>query len=197
MTADFRGGDSRDIWQADGSAAGRPTADEVRTRVEQLTRATRRRNFGAFAVSAVVLACCVWWFLWLDDPLARIGSILIVVGVGTIVFQVRANQISERTAVLRASRMGETTSVDFLRADLERQRDFHRGRQLWTRLLLFAPGALVFFAGFARAHPEVAGTIRLVACAAVILLLAAVPVNLWLAHGYQRQIDQLNQFIKE
>jgi hypothetical protein len=24
-----------------------------------------------------------------------------------------------------------------------------------------------------------------------------VPVNLWLANGYQRQIDQLNRFLKE
>lgn len=197
MTADTRPIDPRDIWQADGTGAGRLSPGELRARIDRLARTTRRRNYGALVVCAIVLAICVWLFLWIGEPLARIGALLIVVGIGTIVFQVRANQGSEQAAVRRASQMGETASVEFYRADLERQRDFHSGRRLWTRLLLFAPGPLIFFAGFARAHPEVAGTIRLEAIAAVALLIAAVPLNLWLAHGYQRQLDQLNLLLKD
>jgi hypothetical protein len=197
MTAEVYPDDPRSLWQADGSGAGRLSASELRARVQRLARTTRRRNYAALVVCGVVLAVCVWWFLWIDDPLARVGSVLTAVGVGTIVFQVRANQMSEQAAVRRASQMGETASVEFYRADLERQRDFHRGRWLWPRLLLLAPGPQILFVGFARAHPEVAATIRLEALAAAILLLAAVPVNLWLAHGYQRQLDQLNRFLKE
>lgn len=191
MTADTRPTDPRDIWQADGTGAGRLSPGELRARINRLARTTRCRNYGAFVVCAIVLAICVWLFLWIADPLARIGVLLIVVGIGTIVFQVRANEVNEQAAVRGASQMGGTASVDFLRADLERQRDFHRGRRLWTRLLLFAPGPQFFFVGFARAHPEVAGTIRVEAIAAVVLLLAAVPLNLWLARGYQRQLDEL------
>jgi hypothetical protein len=197
MTADAYPEDPRSLWQADGSGAGRPSTEELRARVQQLARITRRRNYGALIVCAIVLAVCVWWFLWIDDPIARIGSILTAAGIATIVFQVRANQRSEQAAARRASRMGETASVEFYRADLERQRDFHRGPWLWTRLLLLVPGPQMFFVGFARAHPEVAATIRLEAIAAAMLLVAAVPVNLWLANGYQRQIDQLNRFLKE
>jgi hypothetical protein len=197
MTTDTRQTDPRDIWQTDEAGAVRLSAGELRARIERLARTARRRNYGAFVVCAIVLAICVWLFMWIDDPLARIGALLIVVGTGTIVFQVRANQLNEQAAVRRASQMGGTASVDFLRADLERQRDFHRGRRLWTRLLLFAPGPQIFFVGFARAHPEVAGTIRLEAIAAVILLLAAVPANLWLARGYQRQLDELDRLQKE
>jgi hypothetical protein len=197
MTTDTRPPDAREIWQTDADGALRLTADELRARIDRLARTTRRRNYGAFVVCAIVLAICVWLFMWIADPLARIGAVLIVVGTGTIVFQVRANQVSEQAAVRRTAQMGETASVDFLRADLERQRDFHRGRRLWTRLLLFAPGPQIFFVGFARAHPEVAGTIRLEAIAAVMLLLAAVPANLWLARGYQRQLDELDRLQEE
>jgi hypothetical protein len=197
MTADAYPDDPRSLWQADGSGAGRLPAAELRTRIERLARITRRRNYGALIVCAIVLAVCVWWFLWIDNPIARIGSILTAIGIATIVFQVRANQLGEQMEARRASRMGETASVDFHRAELERQRDFHWGPWLWTRLLLLVPGPQMFFIGFARAHPEVAATIRLEAIAAAVFLVAAVPVNLWLANGYQRQIDQLNRFLKE
>ncbi len=197
MTTDAGQTDPRDIWQAHPADAFRISAGELQARVERLRRRTRRRNSIGLVVSGIVLAGCVWWLVQIADPLARVGAMLTMVGVGVMAFQLRASQGGERAAARRTALMGGTASADFYRGELERQRDFHRGRRFWTRLLLFAPGPVVFFAGFARAHPEVAGTIRLEALAFLLLVIAAVPLNLRLARGYQRQLDELDRLQKE
>ena len=89
------------------------------------------------------------------------------------------------------------TTLAFHREELARQRDFHRGWRLWTRLLLLVPGPQLFFLGFSREHPEVATTILFVAIAALVLAIAAVPVNLQLARGYQRQLEELDRFERD
>ena len=96
-----------------------------------------------------------------------------------------------------AATLGRTGSFDFHRAELGRQLDFHRGPQLWIRLGIFAPGALLFFVGFARAQPHLAGTIGWEALAVALMLAAAVPLNAWYARDYQRQIDQLDHLQRD
>ena len=194
MTMNGQQNDPRDLWQADAQGSGRVSAGDLQVRIERLARATRRRNIGGFVVCAVVLAICAWFFQWLNDPIARLGSVLTAIGVATLAFLLRRIQADEQDANRRASQMGATASIDFHRAELRRQRDFHRGAPLWFRVLLFVPGPQLLFLGFARAHPEVAATIRLIAIASVLMLVAAFPVNMWLARGYQRQIDQLSRF---
>jgi hypothetical protein len=67
---------------------------------------------------------------------------------------------------------------------LERRREFHRGWWFWSRLLIYAPGPLIYFAGDALL-PE----------AAVFLLLIAIaiPLNLRVARRYQDRIDELDR----
>ena len=64
-------------------------------------------------------------------------------------------------------------------------------------MLLFIPGPMVFFAGFMKAHPEVATMIRFEAITFLLLVIAAVPLNRWMAGKYQRQIDELDRLQKE
>jgi hypothetical protein len=64
-------------------------------------------------------------------------------------------------------------------------------------MLFFVPGPLVFFAGFAQAHPEVIRMIRFETITFVVLAIAAIPLNLWMARRYQRQIDELTRLQEE
>src|SRR5260370_27167279 len=92
--------------------------------------------------------------------------------------------------------MGETDCMSFYRAELERQRDFHRGRWFWSRLLIFLPGPLVFCVGFAQAYPGLALYIWLEFATLLILAPIAVLLNLGLARKYQRRIDALDASLK-
>jgi peptidoglycan/LPS O-acetylase OafA/YrhL len=197
MSADTDPTGARELWQADRPDAPGLSAAELRHRVERLARTARVRNYGGLIVCGFVLAVCVWWFVDIDEPLARVGAVLTAVAVGLMAWQIGSNQWGEQAAARRAALMGATAWMDFHRGELERQRDFHRGRRLWTRLLVLLPSALVFLAGFAKAHPEVARTIWLEALVVVLLAAAAVPLNLRLARRYQRQLDELDRSYKE
>jgi hypothetical protein len=189
--------DVRNVWQAEGAGAIGMSGSDLRARIDLLARQTRRRTIGGLVVCGLVLVSCIWWLTLLSDPLSRVGILLTAAGIGALAWQLFAGREGEQAARRRAAAMGGTPSVDFHRSELERQRDFHRGWRLWSRLLVFVPGPPLLFAGFARAHPEVAGTIRLEAIAAALLLLAAIPVNRWLGRRYQHQLDELNTLRKD
>ena len=101
----------------------------------------------------------------------------------------------ERQVILHSIDAGGT--LEHLRNELARQRNFHWGSRFWQRMLIFVPGPLVFFAGFARAHPEVIRMIRFEAISFVVLAIAAIPLNLWMARRYERQIDELTSLEEE
>ena len=182
-----------DAWLADPTEPFRIPVEALRARVDRLARRNRMRNYGGYATSAAVLAGALWWMTRIADPLATAGALLTMAGAVTIAAQLRATRSGGPIAG-RIAALGRTPSVEFHRAELERQRDFHRGSQLWIRLGVFAPGPLLFFAGFVRAYPHLAGTIGWEALAFVLLLAAAVPLNARAARGYQRQIDELDNF---
>jgi hypothetical protein len=184
-----------DAWQADRAEPFTMPIDALRARVDRLARRTRVRNYGGYTTTAIVVAGALWWMTRIADPFATAGALLTMAGALTIAAQLRATR-SGGPMGGDAAALGRTGSFDFHRAELERQLDFHRGPQLWIRLGVFAPGALLFFVGFARAQPHLARTIGWEALACVLMLAAAVPLNAWYARDYQRQIDELDHLRK-
>jgi hypothetical protein len=185
-----------DAWQADPAEPFTMPIDALRARVDRLARRTRVRNYGGYTTTAIVVAGALWWMTRIADPFATAGALLTMAGALTIAAQLRATR-SGGPMGGDAAALGRTGSFDFHRAELERQLDFHRGPQLWIRLGVFAPGALLFFVGFARAQPHLARTIGWEALACVLMLAAAVPLNAWYARDYQRQIDELDHLRKD
>lgn len=192
MTNEPRSDHFQNLWQGQSTEDFRMTPEQIRTRIEELIRKTRLRNRGSYVASALVVVSCVWWLIQFDTALERTGTLLTLVGIGTLVFQVRTNQRHQRDAQHRAA-MGETDSLAFLRGELERQVAFHRGRPFLARMLALLPGPLLFCAGFAQAHPEIARGIAVQAIFILALAVAAVPLNRWVARGYQRQLDGLGR----
>jgi len=189
MAADPGPEELRALWQADGAGALRMSPEELRIRVEKVAARARRRDLGAIAVSVLVSAGCLWSTTVLRDPLARLGAALIIAAAAFMTFQALSSRKGER--------MSGVGTAEFYKAQLERQRDFHRGRRFWSRALALVPGPALLFAGFAREHPEVAGTIRLEAVAFGLMLIAAVFLNRSLARRYQAQLDELNRLQEE
>jgi hypothetical protein len=192
MTTDSPSNDLQRLWQRQGTEEFRMTPQQIHTRIEDLGRRARRRNRGGYVVGALVILTCVWWAIQFDNATQRTGTLLTLVGIGRLVVELRANQRGTHEA-RRGMAMGETASLAFLRAELERQRGFHWGRPFLARLLVLIPGPLLFLAGFAQAHPEIAGSIAAQAVFFLLLVVVAVPLNRWLARGYQRQLDALAQ----
>lgn len=190
---DERTEDMLGLWQNQNTEGFRMTPDELRKRMEQMEKKLRRRSFDGYLVCGFLVAFFMWWMVVSGDSMQRLGAAMTMAGVGYLAYEIRRNRWRETPP----AEMGDTASADFLRTELARQRDFHRGRTFWVRILVFFPGPMVFFAGFARAHPEVIEMIRFEAITFVLLILAAIPLNWWMSRRYQRQIDGLDRLQRE
>jgi hypothetical protein len=142
-----------------------------------------------------VIGCivCVVESVWiggsahlLRNPIQRTGCFLLVGATLYMVIQLVARRGSLPV------KGEQPDSPDVYRAELKRQRDFHRGGWLWSRVLLLLPGFVLFCRGAAIAHPWMSHRFAVMAIAFCILCAIAIPNNLQLARRYQRRIDDLD-----
>ena len=167
------------------------STDEIRQRIRALDARTRRRNIIGGGAAAIVFCACFWWLRLVPNTIGRIGAALTLIGSAYLLFQIVRNQLGSNAR--KTSEAGSTASVEFHRAELERQRDFHRGVRFWSRLFLFAPGPLLFMAGLALAAPKTKTIVMVEVLAFIWLSFAAIPRNRKAAAFYQRQIDELDR----
>lgn len=185
--------DVLDLWQAQSGDGFQMTPDVIRKRIETMDKKLRQRTRGGYLVCASMIFFFAVWAIASSNLLQRLGAVLSIGAMAYMAWQIREAAMRKPPA----GEIGETMSVDYLRTELARQRDFHRGRTFWSRLLLLMPSGLLFFLGFAQEHPEVAQMIRSETIAFLVLGVVAIPLNLWLAKKYQRQIDELDRLQKE
>lgn len=181
--------DDQLLWQSQSAEPARIAPDELRKRMEALERRTRVRTRGGYVACGGVILGALWWLTLFDNVLQRTGALLTIAGIGVLLYQIRVNQLATRAA----AEVGSTASLQFHRAELARQRDFHRGSRFWTRMLALIPGPWLFLYGFYQAYPHLATILAIEAITFVVLFLAAIPLNLRIARNYQRQLDQLQK----
>ena len=157
-------------------------------KVQQLDTQMRARMRAGYLVCGFLIVFFSLWAVVESDPIMRAGAAAIILSVIYLGYQLYQSRFRQASASAVA-----TASIDHLRTELARQRDFHRGRTFWSRMLFLGPAGLLFFYGFATAHPEVIRIIRFEIASFIVLILAAIPLNLWMANKYQRQIDELDR----
>jgi len=177
------------LWQAQGSDGFHMSTEEIHRRLETMNRKLRRRTLDGYLVCAVLSAFFIGWMFVERNALQTVGSILTIIGAGYLAWQLRQNRFRPVT--------GDVTLLQHLRGELVRQRNFHWGSRFWQRIILLAPGPLVFSAGFVQAHPEVSRIMRFETISFIVIALSAIPLNLWMARRYQRQIDELTRLQEE
>lgn len=175
-----------DLWQNQTSEGFRMTPEEMQMKVQDLEKKLRARTQGGYMVCVFLILAFGTWAMIEDDPLMRLGAVATIAAVAFLGYQVHQNRFRTIPAAAIAA-----PSIEHLRSELERQRDFHRGKRFWTRMLLLVPAGLLFFFGFARAHPELIRTIQIEIVSFLLIAASAIPLNLRMAKKYQRQIDEL------
>jgi len=178
------------LWQTQGGEGIRISSEEIRRRIEIMNRKLCRRTINGYLVCAMLIVFFIGWMVVGMNSLQLVGAVLTIIGVSYLAWQLRANRF-------RVLSIDAGDTLGHLRTELARQRDFHWGTRFWQRMLLFVPGPLVFFAGFAKQHPEVIHMIQFETFTFVILAVAAIPLNIRLARRYQRQIDELTRLQEE
>jgi hypothetical protein len=186
MRSDYLPEDLKTLWKELASNPVQVSPDDLRRESQKLRTGLGLRNWFASGVSFIVVVAYCVYFVVFKTALERIGSVLAIVGgINVIVQFLRrpARTLPDSTAI---------ECIRFYRSELERQRDFHRGKGILSWLLPFLPGPIIWAIGFARARPMFAPFIKLEM--AVFLMIAAivVPLNLRMARRYQRRIDALD-----
>jgi hypothetical protein len=178
------------LWQTQHSEGFRMSSEEIRRRIEVINRKLRRRTIDGYLVCAALIVFFAGWMIVGTNALQTAGAVLTIIGVSYLGWQLRANRF-------RSLSIDTSDTLEHLHRELARQRDFHWGSRFWCRMLLLVPGPLIFFAGFAQAHPEVIRMIRFETISFVVLAIAAIPLNMRMARRYQKQIDALTRLQEE
>ena len=195
MTENTNLSDIRSAWQAEETDVVELTAEELRSRIDRVSRrASRRAIQGVIAGAFVLLSFGYTWRLTAStEAFVRASLLVTYVGMAVFGWQVLSHRNRQKQDGSGMSGRGGAPTLEFHRYQLERQRDFHRGPRLWNRLLALASGPLLFCAGVAHAHPEIARAYYLNAAAIVVLCALAIPLNLRFARRYQDQLDSLTR----
>ena len=187
MSCDYLPGDLQQLWQELCVNPIPVPLDQLRAEAANLERGLVRRlvvGGGAALLVAVVFAA---FFPVFPEISERIGALLTVVGAGYLAGQI----------LLRHSRMtpdaAGTECLRFYREELERQRDFHRGAWLWSRIAFILPGPLAFIVGLGQEYPKLAPLVWLHFATIPGALTFGAVLNLKLARKYQRRIDALDR----
>ena len=189
MTDDSNLEEARMAWQNQPSTALRIPVQAMRTRVEDVDHLMARATLALLLGGTASVPALAWLLYTFTNPIERIGTVLCVIGVVFLIYQVRSHIVSSREA---ADVVDTRPSVDAYRAVLERQREFYRGVWMWSRLIALFPGLLIFMLGALQADP---GDLETIVTIGVIMTLAVGMVvhNLSMARRYQREIDEIRR----
>jgi hypothetical protein len=164
---------------------------EVFSRAQALMKKVRRRTLMGYGICLFVTVYFASLLFTISNTLQGIGWCLSVAATLYMAYQLYKTRNGELPSETRPS-----ACTDFYRAELQRQRDFHRGIWLWSRLVITVPSYFLFAIGLAMAHPEAARGFAAIAASFIVMGIVAVPLNLRLSRRYQRQMDELDALPK-
>jgi hypothetical protein len=185
MRLDYLSDDLNRLWQELASNPVRVSPDDLRRETRKLRSRVRLRNWFIPGVCCFVMVVYCFFFFHSTTALERIGSALSIVGTAWV-----AVQFLKRPA-RSVPDSGAIECIRFYRAELERQRDLHRGKGVLSWLLPFLPGPILFNVAFALDHPVFAPLVGLQMVVFLMIAAIVVPLNLRLARKYQGRLDAL------
>jgi hypothetical protein len=171
------------LWRNQPREEHAMSVDDVRARAERLQQRVRRWNVVGAAVFVVVVVAEAWQVWIHPDLLERVGDALTAAALTYVMYRFRPYAAARS---MPAS-LGLTSSVDFYRRQLARQRDL--ASRPWRYLVLFVPG--VGLSLFGRALDRPAAQTFGIAAFGVVLFLAVAWFNVRTARRLQREIDEL------
>jgi hypothetical protein len=185
----------RALWQQQPGTSFSMPAGEIQRKFSRLQKKLRLRMFSAYAICLVEAVWFVGWLIFTNPPAAvRISFLLIIFGLNFLAVQIWLDSRERRRILDEANTSQQSTCAEFYRAELVRQRNFHRGPWFWSRLAALLPGLLTIsiweVVAFPGRKPQVFGE-RMLAAIVVITI-----IGFWRNHQasrkYQRQIEAVD-----
>ncbi|MGA3238411.1 MAG: hypothetical protein ABSG03_19125 [Bryobacteraceae bacterium] len=181
MRSDYLPDDLKKLWKELALNPVRVSAEDLRRESCKLRTGLGLRSWFVVGVGCIIIATYGLFFFFSKTALERIGSMISIAGAANVIVQFLrrpARTMPESDAI---------ESIRFYRAELERHRDFHRGRGIGSWLLPVLHGPIIFNVAFALDRPIFAPIVELPM--AILLMTAAivVPLNLGMARKYSAE----------
>ncbi|EGF91867.1 hypothetical protein ABI_02990 [Asticcacaulis biprosthecium C19] len=182
---DMTNPDFQNLWQSQPKEMTVMSLDQVHTRARAFKSQIQWRNRLEHAASALVVVVFSGYAIFLDPPLMRLGSILIVAATLLVslilVVRGRAAPVSD----------GAEDCLDFHRRALIRQRNLLSSAWLWY-VMPFVPGFVLFMIpAIQNSAGDKGVTVWIYLGIALVFFGGVIAVNLLGARGLQKEIDRL------
>ena len=181
---------ARKSWQASVTEANLPSMEQVRAGADKFYRRLRLRNNVEYVACVVVVICFGIYTFTLEHVLQRIGSAMTVFATFVVAWQ-----LHRRASAVPPEAAGEMPILDFVRAQLVRQRDA-LASIFWWYLLPFIPGMAVLMTGSIASRPPVGAVQTFGAVIAVAVIVGVFGGIWWLnlhwARKLQTHIDEID-----
>jgi hypothetical protein len=173
----------------------RPTDSQVANSslpgaIQKLRAKVRQRTIGGCGLAlaeTLAYAALIYGF---PSPIQRLGCCVGIAAMFYTGYQLFAWRT--RKAPMAADLLD---SGDYYRAELLRQRSFHRGLCLWSRLTVMICALILFCVGGIIAEPDGLRAYVSIGIGLVCVRLVAVWLNLRQARSYQRDTEQVDKFL--
>ena len=190
MRSDYLPGDLKRLWQELASDPVTVTPDALRSESRRLRSGVRLRNSFVVVICSFVMAAYGVFLFKSTTLLERIGCVLSLAGAANVIVQF----LKRPARTMPVS--GAVEGMRFYRAELERHRDFHRGKGVISWLPAMLPGPFLFNIGFALAQPALAPLVEFQLAAVLAGAAIVVPLNLRMARRFQGRIDALDSSLQ-
>ncbi|MGD0737379.1 MAG: hypothetical protein ABR976_19795 [Terracidiphilus sp.] len=193
MTSDNSSANLRNLWQSQSQETFQMSPEQLRCKWKRLNRELLIRNRSVWIVCLFEIGVFAWILGAFPQLFMKIASAFVILGMAFMTGQVALDQHRRRLSRIRAEASGNLSSLDFLRAELERQCNFHRGLWFWSRMALLMPAMLLWGIGAVALFPwpeKIAGWS--IVCVTVFLIPLAIQLNNKRSRTYQKQIDALD-----
>lgn len=157
--------------------------DDIRSKAERFARKTRAWNIATLVLLGALILVESWQ-VWREPLLLeRVGDTLTIAALIAVAYRFRRYVINPAMSTGLAT----TSSVEFYRQQLARQRDL--ARYPWRYLILFVPGVALSL--FGKTVNRSATQNAAIAMFGVALFLSVAWLNSRTARALQRDIDEL------
>jgi hypothetical protein len=127
------------------------------------------------------------FFTHAANALQQTGCVLLVIAMLYLLFQLVTGR--PRQIALNAELPAQ---ANLFRSELQRERNFHRGRSFWSRLAIMIPGPILLSVGGMIADPSTTRGQAIQLAFFFFFSLLAIPNNLRFAKRYAHQIKALD-----
>ncbi len=145
---EFSPDDVKNLWQNQTAERVQISLDDIYRRAQRFEKKVAKRNVIGSAACVVEIVAFGFFVFLFPNAMQRVGSILTIAGMFYWIYQI----YMKRTGDMPFG-MGREPCFNFLRKELERQREFHDGLSFWLRVVTIIPGPILFGVGFAMADP--------------------------------------------